>query len=187
MEGNTMLEIIGAVVGSNALFAFVQYLISRHDTKHDKIKELDEKIDKGLEEREDTSKERYEEHQESIRKLNEAIMQLTENDTNIQKYIHYVGDELMGLAHDKLVHLTDKYQIRGGITLKEKATLEAIYVPYHDGLNGNGDGKTGYEYAMKLPVISDEKARELDAKHKYEEMKKIDVVNAKFLCSEEEN
>ena len=171
---NTTLEIIGAVIGSNALFAFIQFLISRHDNNKDKIKELDKKIDDELKERDEKSLEQYKEHQESIAKLNEAILQLTENDTNIQKYIHYVGDELMGLAHDKLVHLTDKYQIRGGITLKEKATLEAIYLPYHDGLGGNGDGKTGYEYAMKLPVISDAEARKRDAEMKYEEMKKID-------------
>jgi hypothetical protein len=159
---NPALQILITILGSGAFFSFIQFLINRHDTREDALKAIREEFSEGLQEREDKGKERYEEHQESIRKLNEAIAQLTQNDTEMQQYMHYVGDELMGLAHDRLVHLTDKYQQRGAITLKEKATLDAIYKPYHDGLNGNGDGQAGYEYAMTLPVVSDDKAREMD-------------------------
>ena len=77
-----------------------------------------------------------------------------------------MGDELMGLAHDKLVFLTDKFQKRGAITLKEKATLNSIYEPYSKGLHGNGDGKTGYEYAMQLPVVTDKEAEIMDKERK---------------------
>ena len=161
------LQIIITILGSGAFFSFVQFLIQRKDQqkqeeKDDKIEELRKELIQGLEEREETGLSRYTEHQESIAKLNEAILLLTENDTQMQEYMKYVGDEIMGLAHDKLVYLTDKYQERGAITLKEKATLEAIYSPYHEGLGGNGDGKTGYEYAMKLPIVTDIQAREMD-------------------------
>lgn len=170
---NTFLQILITIIGSGAFFSFIQFLITRHDTRNDthnkEIQELRKEFTEGLDEREERGLQRYEEHRESIRKLNDAIYQLTQNDTKIeasqaemQQYMYHVGDELMGLAHDRLVHLTDKYQQRGAITIKEIATLKAIYKPYHDGLNGNGDGQAGYEFAMTLPVVTDEQAREMD-------------------------
>lgn len=177
-------QIIVAIIGSGALFSFIQFLITRHDNKNNKIDSFCEKVDETLEKQNKTSKERYnmlqeeikeglqiqqnwgfkhyEEHKQSINKLEEAIFQLTKNDTEQSKYMKYIGDELMGLAHNKLVNLTDHYQTRGAITLKEKATLEAIYKPYHEGLGGNGDGEQGYKYAMNLPVVTDAKALEMD-------------------------
>lgn len=168
-----VLTFVGVIIGSG----LIQFLITRKDNKKNKIDELCEKIDKGLieqqvefkqglDEREATGKERYLEHREAIQKLNEAIFQLTKNDTEQHQYMKYIGEELMGLAHDRLVSLTDAYQIRGAITLKEKATLEAIFKPYHEGLGGNGDGEQGYKYAMALPVVTDAKAREMDEKLK---------------------
>ena len=189
MSDPATTQIIIAVIGSGALFSFIQFLIQRKDNKNDKIdklyKDLTEKIDhqnkifqerdnalqkeikEGLDERERTGKERFSYHQEAIQKLNEAIFQLTKNDTEQSQYLKYIGEELMGLAHDKLVSLTDYYQARGAITLKERATLEAIYEPYHKGLGGNGDGKAGYEYAMQLPVVSNSEAKELDDKIRF--------------------
>lgn len=179
-----ILTLIGIIIGSG----LVQFFINRRDAKKDKIdnlgKELDEsikaqneifqkrydnlksEIEVKLEERDKTGKEHYHDYKEQIQKLNEAILQLTKNDTEQHQYMKYIGEELMGLAHDKLVYLTDIYQLRGAITLKEKATLEAIYKPYHEGLGGNGDGEQGYCYAMSLPVVTDAQAREMDLKLK---------------------
>lgn len=174
-----IVKLIIAALASNGLFAFIQFLLTRKDNKNDKYEQLNDKIEKGLEEREAAGAARYKEHQESIEMLSQAIVQLTENDTEMKEYLHYIGDELTGLAHDTLVRLTDKYQRRGGITLKEKATLEAIYIPYHDGLHGNGDGKTGYTYAMELPVMSEEEARKKDNQIKYNEMKNAEKLDKK--------
>lgn len=157
------IEIILAVIGSNAIFSFLTFLITRKDNKNNRIDDLEDALKKGLDEREQTGKNRYLEHQESIKKLNEAIIQLTKNDTEMKEYMHDVGDGIVGLGHDKLIYLTDKYQARGKITLKEKANLTAIYVPYHN-LGGNGDAKLGYEYAMNLPTIKEEEAWEIDRK-----------------------
>lgn len=153
-----ILSFIGMVLGSG----LIQFFITRKDNNNKKLIELKKELRDGLDERETTGKERYLEHKEAIQKLNEAIFQLTENDTHQAQYMKYIGDEIMGLAHDKLVYLTDKYQERGAITLKEKATLHAIYNPYHIGLGGNGDGQAGYEYCMKLPIVTDSQAREMD-------------------------
>lgn len=75
---------------------------------------------------------------------------------------------LLGLGHDKIVYLTDKFVRRGAITLKEKRNLEFLYIPYAE-LGGNGDCKIGYDACQRLPVISDDEAEERDAKQKRKE------------------
>ena len=180
----TILTFAGVIIGSG----LIQFFINRKDSKKDRIdkfcdkieksllehkeisekeyEELNNKMIKGLEEREATGRERFMHHEAAYKELSEAIIKLTEHDEKQHKYMKYMGEELMGLAHDRLVTLTDSYQLRGAITLKEKATLEAIFKPYHEGLGGNGDGEQGYKYAMSLPVVTDDQAREMDSKRR---------------------
>lgn len=68
---------------------------------------------------------------------------------------------LLGLGHDKIVHLTDKFIRRGAITLKEKRNLQFLCEPYF-ALGGNGDAKIGNDACEKLPIISEEEATEMD-------------------------
>lgn len=68
---------------------------------------------------------------------------------------------LLGLGHDKIVYLTDKYVRRGAISLKEKRNLEFLYKPYAE-LGGNGDCKVGYDACQRLPVVSDDEAQHMD-------------------------
>ena len=157
-----IIQTIITVIFSGAFFTFLQFMITRRDNRNDEIKNLREDMKKGLDERELTGKERYLEHRESIQKLNEAIIKLTENDTQMGKYMKSVGDGIVGLGHDKLVYLTDRYIMRGKITYEEQATLTAIYKPYAE-LGGNGVGKQGYDACMRLPTCTREEAFELDA------------------------
>ena len=161
MDASTV-QIILAVLGSNALFAFLQFLITRKDSKDDKLKILEREVQEGLDAREAKGRERYEEHRAAIEELRGMMMQIASSTQEQQKYSESIGSVLMGLAQDKIVHLTKHYSARGAITLDELAVLESIYVPYHDGLHGNGKGKAGYERCQKLPVISEAKANELD-------------------------
>lgn len=68
---------------------------------------------------------------------------------------------LVGLGHDKIVYLTDKYIKRGAITVKEKRNLKCLVTPYF-ALEGNGDAKIGWEACEKLDIVSDDEADELD-------------------------
>lgn len=68
---------------------------------------------------------------------------------------------LLGLGHDKIIYLTDRYVKRGAITLKEKRNLEFLYQPYAE-LGGNGDCKIGYDACQQLPVVSEEEAMYMD-------------------------
>lgn len=75
---------------------------------------------------------------------------------------------LLGLGHDKIIYLTDKFVRRGAITLKEKRNLEFLAKPYFEA-GGNGDGKIGYDACQKLPVISEDDAEKLDISIKKKE------------------
>ena len=75
---------------------------------------------------------------------------------------------LLGLGHDKIIYLTDKFVRRGCITLKEKRNLEFLYKPYAD-LGGNGDCKIGYDACQDLPVVSEEEAARADIAMKRKE------------------
>lgn len=145
------------------------------------IAELSKEVKLGLEEREEMGRKRYEEHHLSIEKMSlqhqkdfqtllEAIKQLENNDTRVTESLEKIANKqgimaesLIGMSHDKLIFMTDKIAERGAITLKEKSTLESIYEPYHK-LGGNSHCSTAMEYMKTLPVVSDEEAKNMDAK-----------------------
>jgi len=178
------LQIVLTILGSGALFSFIQFLIQRKDTKEDKnidkkFEEVNKRIDDGLEERDKTGLKRYEEdrqsiedivelHKKDLQSLLDALVELKKNDERIEKTINSISDNqknvcdaLIGMAHDKIIYMTDKITERGYITLKERATLDSIYLPYKK-MGGNSHAKAGYEHVIELEVISDEKANELD-------------------------
>lgn len=68
---------------------------------------------------------------------------------------------ILGLGHDKILHLSDRMVKRGAITLKEKRNLEYLYVPYKE-MGGNGDCKIGYDACQKLRIVSEDEAEVLD-------------------------
>ena len=103
MDASTV-QIILAVLGSNALFAFLQFLITRKDSKDDKLKILEREVQEGLDAREAKGRERYEEHRAAIEELRGMMMQIASSTLEQQKYSESIGSVLMGLAQDKIVH-----------------------------------------------------------------------------------
>ena len=170
-----ILQVVIAVIGSNAVFAFITFLIKRKDDKDDRFKELDNKIENGLEEREEVSKERYEEYQETIQELREVIIKLSEDAEERKHLTQCMASSLMALSHDKLVHLGKAYQRRGAITLAELNNLKLIYTPYHDGLGGNSDGEGYFEYCKHLPIVTEEESVEMDNKNRQEQFRQLHI------------
>lgn len=162
---------------------FKEGIGEREKASQERYEILHKEITDGLDEREKTGKNRYDEHHISIEKMSlqhqkdfqtllEAINQLKDNDTSITNSIKTItetqlniGNTIIGLAHDKLVYSTDKIIERGAVTIKEKATLNSIYQPYLE-LGGNSYAKQGMEHVAKLPVVSDDEARDMDIKLK---------------------
>mgnify|MGYP003289995517 CR=1 FL=1 len=126
-----MKEIFMALIGGG-FFAFLQFLITRWDNKRADIKEL-----------------------------RQILISMEETNEKQSKLLNLQTQELLGLAHDKLVFLTNQIIKRGAITVKEKANLKAIYYPYKD-MGGNGDGEEGFLVCMDLAIISEEEAYERD-------------------------
>ncbi len=75
---------------------------------------------------------------------------------------------ILGLGHDKLLYLTDKYAERGGIAPKERRNLKYLYDPYIK-LGGNGDCEIGYKLCEELPTLSNEEAAACDRENKRKE------------------
>lgn len=193
MDNTTYLQMIltflSGLIGAGGGLAFIKFLIERRDNQ--KKEEKQDKLDKlatelraeykqGLDDRENTGKARYLEHQKSIKEMSEshqkdfemlikAIDKLESNDKKqleiieqLQKNENLSGQSLMALSHDKIIHLGKCYQKRGAITLTEQNNLKFLYEPYRN-LGGNSDGEGYYNFCMHLPIITEEEAIELDS------------------------
>lgn len=60
---------------------------------------------------------------------------------------------LLGLAHDRIHYLCNKYKKKGYIDEDEYDTLKSIAEPYLE-MGGNGSGRKLYEECLKLPLKS---------------------------------
>jgi hypothetical protein len=153
---NENIKTLLTVLLSGGFLTFLQFLINRHDAKHNKYAELKKMIVDGLQERDNTGKERYEENSEAIEELRKIMKELAKTTLEQKQVVTANSELLVGLAQDRLAFLTDRYIKRGVITLDELAILEEIYEPYHDKLGGNGRGKAGIEQCRRLPIVSEE-------------------------------
>lgn len=67
------------------------------------------------------------------------------------------AEMLMGLGHDRIVYLGEKYIKRGSITKDEYENLhDYLYAPYKK-LNGNGTAKKIMDEVEKLPIKDNKK------------------------------
>lgn len=140
-----MKEIFIALI-SGGFFVFLEFLIKRWDNKHSDISAIKDNIEKNS---------------KSIEAIRKILIGINSDNKTQSGIIDAQAEAIMGLGHDKIIYLCQQIARRGMITLKEKANLQALYIPYSK-LGGNGDGKTMYEHCMELPACSEEKAVELD-------------------------
>lgn len=179
-----ILTLIGSILGSGAAVTLVKFFVERNDNKkkeqkleqkeaeQDKWEEfreeckqevniLREEVKLSLQERDNTGFQRYNEHKDAILELTKNVDKLTTHINKNSTTLNILGESLIGLEHDKIIFITDRITRRKYITLKEKATLDALYIPYSK-LGGNGDCKVGYNHCINLPVITDEEACKMD-------------------------
>lgn len=160
------------------------------DKNRESIAALHDAVVKGLQDREDVGRQRYEEHHLAIEKmtvehqkefleLKKAIDKLTSNESAITESIAAltetqtaIGASLVGQAHDRIMFLSDRIAERGGITNREKATIKSMYVPYRK-LGGNGEVQEAVEYILTLETVSEDEARSRDREIKSKEFAEI--------------
>lgn len=152
------------------LLGLIQFIISHfteskthREERKENVANLRTELKQHLEDVNEEWKEKYcDRNSAAIEELRVAVLALTKDAEERRKYEKAMGESLMALTHDKIVHLGHKYQRRKGITLSEQTNLKMLYEPYHT-LGGNHDGDTWYNYCMKeLPVITEKEAIELD-------------------------
>lgn len=145
-------EIVPVIFGSNALFAFLTYLITRHDNRNDVEAKHYKEIKEELRERNELNNQRYEEHQKAIASITEVLAKLEEKDDAIVDLQKKQTESLVGLGHDRIIYLGLKYIQRGFITVDEYENLnEFLYKPYHNA-GGNGSASRVMQAVNNLPI-----------------------------------
>lgn len=136
-----------AIVFGGSFLAFVQFLISRGDSKREKKEDTVGKIDdlrKDIEESNRNQKEAVSELSEQLQAVVSMVKDLTDQQGK-------QSDSLMGLDHDRICWLGNKYIQQGWISISDMDDFEKyLYRPYK-GLGGNGTAEAVMEKLKKLP------------------------------------
>lgn len=157
-----LIGLIGTGIGAGSL-GLIQFIISHFTESKEHKEERKENVANLRIEIMQHIKDVNDENAAAIEDLRSTVMTLTEDSKERRKYEKAIGESLIALTHDRLVHLGKKYQKRGAITLSEQSNLTMLYIPYHEGLGGNHDGETWYNYCMEdLPVVSEQEAMRMD-------------------------
>lgn len=175
-------EILITAIGSGSLFAFIQFLISRFDTKHDRIAKLEKRFDEDVEKRSIDQTEIAENHQKEWKRFQDAIDAMVKSDNKFAEAISKIADKqdimalaTVGMIHNSIIQYTTPIIVRGAVTYEELANLDSLYIPYSK-LGGNGECKRRYEDVNKLIKISKEEAikrdKEIESK-KLQELQSI--------------
>lgn len=114
MTTEMILTILGIVVGSNALFGFIQFLISRRDSKRKKIDAI----------------------RTSLVELGDIIAQLQQSVTDIQGHLSLQDEALMSNAQDRIIWLCKQYLNQGRINTDDYVSLKRMADAYR-ALGGN--------------------------------------------------
>lgn len=175
----TVIPILASLGVFKFLETFIPFLITRKDKKaekkeekEDRIKDLEERLENGLIERSNEGKQRFDTHTMEIKKqmqiseeryneVKEVLLRHAKDNEERDLYMHTMGEALMGIIHDRVLHNVDEYIERGGITREELTTLTSMYAPYRK-LGGNGDVQAAYNIADELPIITKDEAVKRD-------------------------
>ena len=72
---------------------------------------------------------------------------------------------ILGLGHDAIFRVAEKYIHRDGITLSELDDLETyLFKPYSE-MGGNGTAAAIVQKCRQLPVITEQEAERRDSQH----------------------
>lgn len=162
MAHDILLAIIGGVVGGAGLFGLIQFLVAHFTESKEHKQDRTENVNKVKTEIMQHIKDVNDEQAAAIEELRDIVSKLADDAKERHVFNEAVGESLMALTHDKIIHLGRRYQKRGGITLSEQSNLKMLYEPYHK-LGGNHDGDTWYNFCMEdLPVLTEEEAIKRD-------------------------
>lgn len=160
MSDTVLALISGGVAGG--IIGLIQFMITHFTESKEHRQDRTENVDKVKTEIMQHIKDVNDEQAAAIEELRDIVSKLADDSKERLAFDEAVGESLMALTHDKIIHLGRRYQKRNGITLSEQSNLKMLYEPYHK-LGGNHDGDTWYRFCMDdLPIITEEEAIERD-------------------------
>lgn len=138
MNIGVVLTLVGAVFASTGFWTFINNRLQRRDKKED------DKSD--LAKWQESADNYHKEVKESIDKFNVQM--------DLQSSM------LMGLGHDRIIEMGERYIDQGFITLEQYEDLDKyLYQPYH-ALGGNGTAEKIMDEIRKLPCVPEIKKEE---------------------------
>lgn len=172
-----LIGMVGASAGS--IFGYRQFLLKRQDEKEanniqalidEAVRmakaEMQEEFNQGLQERENTGRERFAINSEAIQENSAQIGKLVglvenqilkmdnfaESMTALNRVVKATAEAQRNTNYDRFLTVASKVLIQGEISITEKTNLKQLYTSWKD-LDGR-DPKidTMYEEAMKLPL-----------------------------------
>lgn len=183
----TGITVFSLIIGSG----LIQWWFNRKDKlKEDAKKDSADSLRKEMREHLTIVNDKWkidycDKNREALEKTNEAIKQLTDNDTLIANSLkdmaekqNIIASANVGMIHNTIIRFTDPILARGLVTYEELATLDSLYVPYAK-LGGNGECKRRYDDVNKLTKVTTEKAIERDREIEAKELKELrEVIGA---------
>lgn len=151
MDRDSIIAIFIAVIGSNALWGFIQFLVQRKDNKEDcskkiieMIKKLDEKFDEKIAELDNRSIERNERLDKKIDKLDEELTERGIIACRV-RILKFLDEILEGWQHSK-----DSYnQVIQDITNYERYCAEHPLFKNHQAVAAIEHIKADYQERLE--------------------------------------
>jgi hypothetical protein len=172
-----LIGMVGASVGS--IFGYRQFLLKRKDEKEERNvqklieeavekakQEMQEEFYQGLQDRENTGRERFEINSEAIKENSVQIGKLVglvenqitkmdafaESMTSLNKVVKATAEAQRNTNYDRFLTVASKVLRDGNISITDKTNLKQLYTSWKD-LDGS-DPKidTMYEECMKLTL-----------------------------------
>lgn len=122
------MTVLVSLLTSGSVVAFVEFLINRHDTRHDQLDAMQKSI------------------AEVSKKLDELEI--------IKQDIRDTKRSVVNIGQDRITWTCKRHLRDGYITVREYAELKDLYESYEK-IGGNSDAKAYYEEVTKLPRKAD--------------------------------
>lgn len=133
---------------------FFKYFKNRYDEEQKRLMRMDRFLDHA-----EQNKETLQGVVNSVEKMSGQITEIQAKVDNLQSHMTHIDGRLAIIGEGTKMELFDTLynwkkilvDDRGWASAAEKKEVKDIYEVYHEGLNGNGQGKVYFEQIMSLP------------------------------------
>ena len=133
---------------------FFKYFKNRYDEEQKRLMRMDRFLDRA-----EKNNETLQGVVNSVEKMSDQITEIQAKVDNLQSHMTHIDGRLAIIGEGTKMELFDTLynwkkilvDDRGWASAAEKKEVKDIYEVYHEGLNGNGQGKVYFEQIMSLP------------------------------------